>query len=120
MARFPNNKLAVVIFSIALLAGFIGSAVLYLMNALDYIPWLSSAVFAVILVSAVISSKEYTAYFSKHNLIYKVILALAFAFLITALIAKPAYYLATILFGTIGFDFTLTILMIIINDQKKI
>ena len=118
MARFPNNKLAVVIFSIDLLAGLIGSAVLYLMNALDYIPWLSTTVFAVILVSAVISSKEFTSYFRKHNLIYKVILALAFAFLIIALLARPTYYLATLLVGTIGFDFTLAIL-IIVNDQKK-
>ena len=120
MARFPNDKLAVVIFSIALLAGLIGSAVLYLKNALDYVPWLSSAVFAVILVSAVISSKEYTAYFRKHNLIYKVILALAFVFFIITLIARPTHYLAIILFGTIGFDFTLAIIMIIINYQKKI
>lgn len=120
MARFPNNKLAVVIFSINLLAGLIGFVVLYLMNAPDYILWLSSAVFAIILVSAVISSKEYTAYFSKHNLIYKVILVLAFVFFMIALIARPTYYLATILFGTIGFDFTLAILMITINYQKKI
>jgi hypothetical protein len=115
-----SNKSAVMIFSIDLLAGLIGFAVLYLMNALNYIPWLSSAVFAVILVSAVISSKEFTVYFRKHNLIYKVILALAFVFLIIALLARPTYYLATILFGTLGFDFTLAILMIIINDQKKI
>ena len=115
-----TKKIGVAIFFLNLVSALIVLIWLYLVDSLVYVPIVSFEFFAVYLVSIIISSEKYTAYFRKHSSIYKGIVAALLVFLIVALLARPTFYFATILFGLVGFDLTLGLILIIVNDQSKL
>ena len=125
MVKFksPRDKIGVLIFVINLLVNIVVLLILYFMNLLygtGYVFLLMSVFFAVSLALSAVFVEKYAQYFRKHSLIFRVILAIAFVLMAVALLARPTYYLSIISISLTGFDFTLAILFLVINDQIEI
>jgi hypothetical protein len=76
--------------------------------------------FTGVFVSRFFFTEKYASYFRKHRLIYKVIPAIAFVFLLVTIVARPTYYLGILTVGLMGFNLTLALLLIVIDDQNKL
>ncbi len=118
--KVSKNKIASLIYATALLVTLIAGFVLYFSNNLHYIFWVSSAFVAVYLLFVAFFSEQYSPYFRKHASTYRVILVVAFAFLVIALLIRPTFYLAITLIGLLVFDVTLGMILIVVWDQNNL
>jgi hypothetical protein len=118
--KVSKNKRASLIYATALLVSLIACFALYFSDNLHHIFWVSSAFVAVYLVLVTFFSERYSPHFRKHASIYRVILAVAFAFLVIALLIRPTFYLAITFVGLSVFDLTLGIILIAVWNQNKL